>query len=81
MTSLAEVRGFKLLTSAAPELVNLNRHKFTRIYPKGTRFASTNYDPVPFWNAGYAQQTFLQLCSRPVFDRPLLAARRTGLNS
>lgn len=52
MTSLAEVRGFKLLTSAAPELVNLNRHKFTRIYPKGTRFASTNYDPVPFWNAG-----------------------------
>lgn len=25
---------------------------FHRIYPKGTRFDSSNYDPVPFWNVG-----------------------------
>jgi len=52
MASLAELRGFKILASAATELVALNKHKLTRIYPKGTRFNSTNYDPVPFWNAG-----------------------------
>lgn len=52
MTSLAELRGFKLLSSASADMVILNRQKLSRIYPKGTRFASSNYDPVPFWNAG-----------------------------
>lgn len=37
-----------------------------RIYPKGTRFDSSNYDPVPFWNVG-AQFVALniQTCSLP----------------
>ena len=25
---------------------------FSRIYPKGTRLDSSNYNPVPFWNVG-----------------------------
>lgn len=25
---------------------------FSRIYPKGARIDSSNYNPVPFWNAG-----------------------------
>ena len=66
MTSLAEARGFKLLASAAPDLVSLNKQKFTRIYPKGTRFASTNYDPVPFWNAGYSTPC-VNVCRDSIF--------------
>lgn len=33
-------------------LMAYNMHQLSRIYPKGTRFGSSNYDPTPAWNAG-----------------------------
>lgn len=32
--------------------VDYNKKQFSRIYPAGTRVDSSNYDPVPAWNAG-----------------------------
>jgi len=32
--------------------VDANTRILSRIYPKGTRFDSSNYDPVPSWNCG-----------------------------
>lgn len=33
--------------------ISLNRLQLNRIYPKGTRIESSNYDPVTFWVLGY----------------------------
>jgi phosphatidylinositol phospholipase C delta len=33
-------------------LLELNKRQLTRIYPKGTRFDSSNYLPTPYWNVG-----------------------------
>jgi phosphatidylinositol phospholipase C, delta len=32
----------------------INHHDFllTRVYPKGTRFNSSNYNPIPSWSIG-----------------------------
>nr|XP_018666895.1 1-phosphatidylinositol 4,5-bisphosphate phosphodiesterase gamma-1 isoform X2 [Ciona intestinalis] len=32
--------------------INYNRKQFSRIYPKGSRVESSNYNPMPFWNCG-----------------------------
>lgn len=53
MASLAENKISSWLsgTSCGP-LLAYNRNQFTRIYPRGTRIDSSNYNPVPVWNAG-----------------------------
>ena len=30
----------------------MHHRQLSRVYPKGTRFDSSNYDPVMFWNFG-----------------------------
>ena len=34
------------------KFVQCNLHQFSRVYPKGTRVDSSNYDPTPMWNCG-----------------------------
>ena len=34
------------------KFVQYNLHQFSRVYPKGTRVDSSNYDPTPMWNCG-----------------------------
>eukprot|EP00759_Apiculatamorpha_spiralis_P037592 PhF_6_TR37454/c1_g1_i2/m.55093/K05857/PLCD; phosphatidylinositol phospholipase C, delta len=34
------------------EFIEVNKKLFTRIYPKGTRVDSSNYNPLPSWNSG-----------------------------
>jgi hypothetical protein len=36
----------------AAKFVLRNLHQFSRVYPKGTRVDSSNYDPTPMWNSG-----------------------------
>ncbi|XP_044308100.1 1-phosphatidylinositol 4,5-bisphosphate phosphodiesterase zeta-1-like [Varanus komodoensis] len=50
--SIGEVKGQKLIGKRAPEFVLHTVHFITRIYPKGTRTDSSNYDPQEFWNVG-----------------------------
>lgn len=35
-----------------PALLRYNKLQLSRIYPKGTRVDSSNYNPQLFWNAG-----------------------------
>ncbi|KAM9169311.1 1-phosphatidylinositol 4,5-bisphosphate phosphodiesterase zeta-1 [Pangshura tecta] len=52
MNSIGEVKARKLAKQSANEFV-LHTAKFiTRIYPKGTRATSSNYNPQEFWNVG-----------------------------
>jgi len=41
-----------LLLPAANAYVHHNMDKLSRIYPSGSRTDSSNYNPVPLWNAG-----------------------------
>ncbi|XP_010014461.1 PREDICTED: 1-phosphatidylinositol 4,5-bisphosphate phosphodiesterase zeta-1-like, partial [Nestor notabilis] len=50
--SIGEVRARKFVKHSARDFV-LHTSKFiTRIYPKGTRATSSNYNPQEFWNVG-----------------------------
>uniref|UniRef100_A0A8C5RBV8 Phosphoinositide phospholipase C n=1 Tax=Laticauda laticaudata TaxID=8630 RepID=A0A8C5RBV8_LATLA len=50
--SIGEVKGQKLISRRAPDFVSHTIRFLTRIYPKGTRTDSSNYDPQEFWNVG-----------------------------
>ncbi|XP_053114183.1 1-phosphatidylinositol 4,5-bisphosphate phosphodiesterase zeta-1-like isoform X2 [Hemicordylus capensis] len=50
--SIGEVKGQKFISKRAPEFVLHTVRFITRIYPKGTRADSSNYDPQEFWNVG-----------------------------
>jgi phosphatidylinositol phospholipase C gamma-1 len=53
MLSIAETRVVKLATAQkAYMLLGLNHNFLTRVYPKGQRIDSSNYDPVSVWNCG-----------------------------
>ena len=34
------------------EMLRCSERQFVRTYPKGARFDSSNYNPIPFWNNG-----------------------------
>ncbi|XP_077196224.1 1-phosphatidylinositol 4,5-bisphosphate phosphodiesterase zeta-1-like [Paroedura picta] len=50
--SIGEVKGQKLILKMAKSFVLHTVRFITRIYPKGTRTDSSNYDPQEFWNVG-----------------------------
>lgn len=52
ITSFSEAKVNKLLKTTPGQFVDFNSRQLSRIYPKGTRFDSSNYDPVPSWNCG-----------------------------
>lgn len=51
-TSVSEVIAKKLADNSAPEFISHTRKFLARIYPKGTRVGSSNYNPQTFWNVG-----------------------------
>ncbi|KAM4678002.1 1-phosphatidylinositol 4,5-bisphosphate phosphodiesterase zeta-1 [Discoglossus pictus] len=52
LNSLAESQAQKLLKKSAREFIHHTKRFITRIYPKGFRTASSNYNPQVFWNVG-----------------------------
>jgi len=52
MSSFSENKVKGLLKKVPKEFIDFNSHHIARIYPKGTRFDSSNYDPVASWNCG-----------------------------
>uniref|UniRef100_A0A8C9SM25 Phosphoinositide phospholipase C n=1 Tax=Scleropages formosus TaxID=113540 RepID=A0A8C9SM25_SCLFO len=52
VSSFVETKATDLITKNAVEFVEYNKRQMSRIYPKGTRMDSSNYNPQPFWNAG-----------------------------
>ncbi|KAJ3611629.1 hypothetical protein NHX12_021644 [Muraenolepis orangiensis] len=52
MSSLKESKAFNLAETSGTAFIHHNMDKLTRIYPAGSRTDSSNYNPVPMWNAG-----------------------------
>ncbi|XP_045066361.1 1-phosphatidylinositol 4,5-bisphosphate phosphodiesterase delta-1a isoform X2 [Coregonus clupeaformis] len=52
MSSFKESKAVNLAETAANAFIHHNMTKLSRIYPAGSRTASSNYNPVPLWNAG-----------------------------
>ncbi|KAM9322782.1 1-phosphatidylinositol 4,5-bisphosphate phosphodiesterase delta-1-like [Pholidichthys leucotaenia] len=52
MSSFKESKAMELAEESANGYVRHNVEKLSRIYPKGSRTDSSNYNPVPLWNAG-----------------------------
>ncbi|KFP68777.1 1-phosphatidylinositol 4,5-bisphosphate phosphodiesterase zeta-1, partial [Cariama cristata] len=50
--SIGEVRARKFVKHSARQFVSHTSRFITRIYPKGTRMNSSNYNPQDFWNVG-----------------------------
>ena len=52
MSSFEESKALQLCWAGNRQFSNHNRTNLSRIYPKGTRLLSSNFDPIPFWLAG-----------------------------
>lgn len=52
MSSFKEKKAMGLAEESANSYVRHNVDKLSRIYPAGSRTDSSNYNPVPLWNAG-----------------------------
>ncbi|KAL9655037.1 hypothetical protein ABK040_008820 [Willaertia magna] len=52
MHSWSEKKLEKLLKKDPDAVVNYNKLHMSRIYPKGTRFSSSNYNPMTGWRGG-----------------------------
>ncbi|XP_054844573.1 1-phosphatidylinositol 4,5-bisphosphate phosphodiesterase zeta-1 [Eublepharis macularius] len=50
--SMSELKARKMAKTLAAEFVQHNVRFLSRIYPKGTRTNSSNYNPQEFWNVG-----------------------------
>lgn len=64
ISSFTETKAEKLMCHQEPEFFFYYHQKqFSRVYPKGQRIDSSNYIPVPLWNAG-CQMTALNYQSQ-----------------
>ncbi|KAF6718407.1 1-phosphatidylinositol 4,5-bisphosphate phosphodiesterase delta-1 [Oryzias melastigma] len=52
MSSFKEGKAMKLAKESANAYIHHNVDKLSRVYPAGSRTDSSNYNPVPLWNAG-----------------------------
>ncbi|XP_041923464.1 1-phosphatidylinositol 4,5-bisphosphate phosphodiesterase delta-1a isoform X1 [Alosa sapidissima] len=52
ISSFKESKALNLADSSATAYIHHNMDKLSRIYPAGSRTDSSNYNPVPLWNAG-----------------------------
>ncbi|KAG8888563.1 Phospholipase C [Tulasnella sp. 332] len=50
--SLSEKTASKIMKASMVDLIKHNRTHMIRIYPKGTRMSSTNYEPHRYWASG-----------------------------
>ncbi|NXC51754.1 PLCB2 phosphodiesterase, partial [Aleadryas rufinucha] len=52
ISSFTEMKACDLLSKFPVQFVEYNKRQMSRIYPKGTRMDSSNYQPQMFWNIG-----------------------------
>ncbi|KZT08084.1 1-phosphatidylinositol-4,5-bisphosphate phosphodiesterase 1 [Laetiporus sulphureus 93-53] len=52
MFSLSEKTANRMMRQGMMDLIKHNRTHLVRIYPKGTRIGSTNFEPHRYWSAG-----------------------------
>uniref|UniRef100_T1JBA8 Phosphoinositide phospholipase C n=1 Tax=Strigamia maritima TaxID=126957 RepID=T1JBA8_STRMM len=52
ISSLSESKALSMAEAEPSAFIKCNQKQLVRIYPAGHRQGSSNYDPVPMWNAG-----------------------------
>lgn len=52
VSSFGETRLVRIIKEEESRFIKLNCKMLSRIYPKGSRINSSNYDPQPAWNVG-----------------------------
>ncbi|KAL0482336.1 phosphatidylinositol phospholipase C, delta [Acrasis kona] len=52
MHSFGELKVDKFSKTCSKNIIQFNQTNFSRVYPKGTRFSSTNYEPTLGWIMG-----------------------------
>ncbi|KAL0966564.1 hypothetical protein UPYG_G00296840, partial [Umbra pygmaea] len=52
MSSVKEGKAIQLAEESANSYIRHNVDRLSRVYPAGTRTDSSNFNPVPLWNAG-----------------------------
>lgn len=67
MHSWSENKLAKLLKNSPEKVVKYNQKQISRIYPKGTRIGSSNYDPHKAWMYGCQ----LVALNYQTFDNPM----------
>ena len=50
--SFSEKRMWEILKKYPEDLFKFHDEELSRVYPRGTRFQSGNYNPIPFWAIG-----------------------------
>uniref|UniRef100_H2Y8L4 Phosphoinositide phospholipase C n=1 Tax=Ciona savignyi TaxID=51511 RepID=H2Y8L4_CIOSA len=53
ISSFTEAKAFRLAKNKLKESITFHELQLSRTYPAGTRTDSSNYDPLPLWNAGF----------------------------
>jgi len=79
VTSFDELHATSICSDEFNEYIAFNNRQLSRIYPKGSRVDSSNYDPVPFW-AGGCQVVALnyQTASDPMFVNEGMFSQNAG---
>lgn len=52
IVSISESKAKDLAENDPQAFAHYTKQNMVRIYPKGTRIASGNYNPIPMWNVG-----------------------------
>lgn len=52
MSSFSETKAKQIIQQNPAAFLEYNRNHVSRVYPKGKRVDSSNFDPIPFWNYG-----------------------------
>ena len=52
MHSFSEMKALKLSAKFSRPWMHMNVRMLSRVYPKGSRFDSSNYNPMEAWNCG-----------------------------
>ena len=76
MSSFPEDKALNLVRDYAKDFLNYNQRQLSRIYPRGTRFESSNYNPYIFWPIGCQMvalnyQTLGSKITIAVFNNPI----------
>jgi len=81
MSSFCEDKVELFSKKSSREFVKFNSMHFSRIFPKGGRIDSSNYDPIPAWNHGCSIVALnYQTASKPLFinDGKFLQGNKAG---
>ena len=70
ISSFAEGKSMGLCVTQPRQWINHNLHNFSRIYPKGTRVDSSNYNPCPVFAIGAHMVALNYQVSEPPLESP-----------